>query len=166
MNVTGAQLFALFNKAFKYIGSYSNSLLVGYILYAVIFKNAMLKANIPYISTSTYSALHKQLLYFLLILALNMTVNIVLKYSIQEPRPVDKSHYGLGYDYGMPSGHAQTATLLLLILFSINAPLIIRIVSTLLVIIIYIHRYIFQYHTLNQIIGGIVVGGTMWKLLL
>lgn len=166
MNVTGAQLYALLNKAFKYIGSYSNSLLVGYILYAVIFKKAMLNANIPYISTSTYSALHKQLLYFLLILALNMTVNIVLKYSIKEPRPVDKSQHGIGYDYGMPSGHSQTATLLLLIIFSINAPLNIRIVATLLVIIIYIHRYVFQYHTIKQIIGGIVVGGTMWKLLL
>lgn len=151
LNSTGCKLLG-------YIGSYSNTLLITYILYSITFRGTTLK--------NVRMSVTKQALFFIWLLLFNMMINVILKNIIQEPRPDDKSKYGIGYEYGMPSGHAQISTFLLLILFSIKAPQIIRLVAIILTLLIYTHRYVFMYHSINQIIGGIIVGGVLWKVLL
>jgi membrane-associated phospholipid phosphatase len=148
---------------FEYIGSYSNIVLIAYILYAIVFKGAILKRHTPHVSTSIYT--HKQLAFFLWLITMNAVINIILKNIIKDPRPVDKSQHGIGYEYGMPSGHAQISTFLFLILFSINAPTYIKSIAFIILMIVYSHRYVFQYHSARQIIGGIVVGSALWKLI-
>lgn len=145
-------------KLLRYVGSYSNTLLIVYILYSITFCGTMLK--------NLRMSVTKQVLFFIWLLLFNMMINVILKNIIQEPRPRDKSKYGIGYEYGMPSGHAQISTFLLLTLFSIKAPQLIQIIATILTLLIYTHRYVFSYHSINQIIGGIIVGGVLWKVLL
>jgi membrane-associated phospholipid phosphatase len=148
---------------FEYIGSYSNIILIAYILYAIVLNGAILKRHTHHVLTSIST--HKQVAFFLWLIAMNAVINIILKNIIKDPRPVDKSHHGIGYEYGMPSGHAQISTFLFLLLFSINAPTYIKCISFIILMIIYAHRYVFQYHSARQIIGGIVVGSALWKLI-
>jgi membrane-associated phospholipid phosphatase len=148
---------------FEYIGSYSNIVLIAYILYSIVFNSSKLTGYIPNSSTSISS--HKQLAFFLWLIIINAIFNIILKNIIKDPRPVNKSQYGIGYEYGMPSGHAQISTFLFLLLFSINAPTYIKSISFIILMIIYIHRYVFQYHSAMQIFGGIVVGSVLWRIL-
>ena len=148
---------SLFTRLFEYIGSYSNALIISYIGYSILYKDTTLHK----ISTSKT----RDLAYFVWILVFNLMVNIILKNIIKEPRPSDKSRYGIGYEYGMPSGHSQFSTFLLLMLISIDAPTYIKYTSLILTIVTYTHRYVYKYHTPKQILGGVIVGGVLWKLL-
>ena len=98
-------------------------------------------------------------------IALNIGVNQTLKYIINEPRPFD-----CGCDPGMPSGHAQLATFLLIIFitwkykawYKSDWPkvyLIYQIImATALAFLVVISQPVLTFHTTSQTIVGIVVG--------
>jgi len=93
-------------------------------------------------------------------------INLFLKNITKQSRPNDLSHLGIGYYYGMPSGHAQFSTfnivILLYILCSIELKKLYKylfiIAGGLIMIITGYHRVYFGYHTINQVLVGTVVG--------
>ena len=99
---------------------------------------------------------------------INIVVNSLLKWFIKEPRPVNDwkilqlgiTHTKrIGFDkYGMPSGHAQHCGFMLaFITLVFESPLVTGLYSILSFICLY-QRYLYQNHTLLQIIVGFGVG--------
>lgn len=108
------------------------------------------------------------LIYFVSGFLLNNILNILLKLSIKEPRPTsDYKAIEIGvangvrfsFDkFGMPSGHAQTcAFCLVYITLALNSPLITSIYS-LLTLISVSQRYIFNNHSILQLVVGLFIG--------
>ena len=98
----------------------------------------------------------------------NIVVNSLLKWFLKEPRPVNDwkilqlgiTHTKrIGFDkYGMPSGHAQHCGFMLaFITLVFESPLVTGLYSILSFICLY-QRYLYQNHTLLQIIVGFGVG--------
>jgi len=99
---------------------------------------------------------------------INIVVNSLLKWFIKEPRPVNDwkilqlgiTHTKrIGFDkYGMPSGHAQHCGFMLaFITLVFESPLVTGLYSILSFICLY-QRYLYQNHTLLQIVVGFGVG--------
>ena len=96
--------------------------------------------------------------------ALNYALNEILKRLIQQPRPEDIAYINtwdsapnIGL-YGMPSGHAQqvvSETTFIAIAF--KDPLN-TVVSLSIALVTIYQRYIYQKHTVMQLIAGSVVG--------
>ena len=111
------------------------------------------------------------LFYFIVGICLSFIVNNILKGIIKQPRPefntkevsialqTSAVRYILGYDiYGMPSGHAQhCGFILVFVTLVLNSPLVTGTFSVLSLICLY-QRYLYQNHTLLQVIVGFVVG--------
>jgi membrane-associated phospholipid phosphatase len=134
-----------------FIGSYSIAFIYFYIIFIFLQKQ-----NIEY---------NNEILKLTLFIFLNSIVNILLKFSFRDPRPINIKHYGLGYEYGMPSAHAQIVTFLALyVIYYMNLSYNTKIVIILIALSVYFQRYYFNYHTIQQIIGGIVVGYLLWIL--
>ena len=106
--------------------------------------------------------------YFTFGYIINLVVNALLKWFIKEPRPTNDwkilqlgitHNKRVGFEkYGMPSGHAQDCGFLLA--FStlvIDSPWVTSIYSILSLICLY-QRYLYQNHTLLQVIIGFVIG--------
>ena len=98
----------------------------------------------------------------------NLVVNSLLKWVLKEPRPTNDlkilqlgvTHTKrIGFDkYGMPSGHAQHCGFILaFVTLVLNSPLVTGSFSILSLICLY-QRYLYQNHTLLQVIVGFVVG--------
>ena len=98
----------------------------------------------------------------------NIVVNSLLKWFLKEPRPVNDwkilelgiTHTKrIGFDkYGMPSGHAQHCGFVLAFTTLVfQNPLITSSYSILSLICLY-QRYLYQNHTIGQIIIGFIVG--------
>lgn len=98
----------------------------------------------------------------------NIIVNSLLKWTIKMPRPLNDwkilelgiTHTKrIGFDkYGMPSGHAQHCGFMLaFITLVLDSPFITGIYSILSLICLY-QRYLYQNHTIIQIIVGFGVG--------
>ena len=98
----------------------------------------------------------------------NIVVNSLLKWFLKEPRPVNDwkilqlgiTHTKrIGFDkYGMPSGHAQHCGFMLaFITLVFESPLVTGLYSILSFICLY-QRYLYQNHTLLQIVVGFGVG--------
>jgi membrane-associated phospholipid phosphatase len=110
------------------------------------------------------------LFYFVFGFILNNIINIVLKLAIKEPRPLDDNkaievgiHNGqrVAFDvFGMPSGHAQTCGFILMFITMVfNNPYI----TTLYLLITtnsLVQRYLYNNHTLLQLIIGFIIGCT------
>ena len=99
---------------------------------------------------------------------INVVVNSLLKWLLKEPRPVNDwkilqlgiTHTKrIGFDkYGMPSGHAQhCGYILVFVTLVLNSPFVTGSFSILSLICLY-QRYLYQNHTLLQVIVGFVVG--------
>ena len=99
---------------------------------------------------------------------LNNLLNIILKLTIKEPRPnKDKKEIEIGvvngvrigFDkFGMPSGHAQNCGyLILFITMTLNNPVITMLFSLLSVISL-LQRYIYNNHSILQLIVGFIIG--------
>jgi membrane-associated phospholipid phosphatase len=99
---------------------------------------------------------------------INIVVNLLLKWFLKEPRPVNDwkilqlgiTHTKrIGLDkYGMPSGHAQHCGFILaFITLLLESPLVTGLYSILSFICLY-QRYLYQNHTLLQIVVGFGVG--------
>ena len=98
----------------------------------------------------------------------NVVVNSLLKWVLKEPRPTNDWKIlqlgiihtkRIGFDkYGMPSGHAQHCGFILaFVTLVLNSPLVTGSFSILSLICLY-QRYLYQNHTLLQVIVGFVVG--------
>jgi membrane-associated phospholipid phosphatase len=99
---------------------------------------------------------------------LNGILNALLKYVFKEPRPTDDwqvlqigiaHNKRFGFDkYGMPSGHAQHCGYILAFMtLAINDPYITGAFSIISLICLY-QRYLYQNHTILQIIIGFFTG--------
>jgi len=135
-------------ETFNFVGSYM-VLITTLIILCILYK-----------SSSTF-----KISLYLKYLFIGGVINLILKHIIREPRPMDMNRFGLGYKYGMPSGHTQfivfNINILLYLLYSIglkkNILLWAIIVGFFTIIITGYHRVYFGYHTLNQtLIGGII----------
>jgi membrane-associated phospholipid phosphatase len=110
----------------------------------------------------------KYLLFFIFGFVFNNIFNALLKLFIKEPRPTnDQKAIEIGitngarisFDkYGMPSGHAQNAGFALaFITLTLNSPEITCLYAVLSVISLY-QRYLYNNHTILQLIIGFLVG--------
>ena len=99
---------------------------------------------------------------------LNNILNIMLKLFIKEPRPTDdqktieiaiNNGFRVGFDkFGMPSGHAQNCGYcLVFIIMTIHNPLIIS-MYIVITIISLSQRYLYNNHTILQLIIGLLIG--------
>lgn len=108
------------------------------------------------------------LYYFIIGYVLTGILNALLKFIIKEPRPGnDWEILQLGithgkrfsFDkFGMPSGHAQhCGYILAFTAFVLNDPLITGTYSILTLICMY-QRYLYENHSIKQVLVGVVVG--------
>ena len=99
---------------------------------------------------------------------LNNILNIMLKLFIKEPRPTNdqktieiaiNNGFRIGFDkFGMPSGHAQNCGyFLVFIIMTIHNPLIIS-MYIVITIISLSQRYLYNNHTILQLIIGLLIG--------
>ena len=106
--------------------------------------------------------------FFLYGYVFNIVLNSLLKWFLKEPRPTNDwkilqlgiTHTKrIGFDkYGMPSGHAQHCGFILaFVTHVLNNPLVTGSFSVLSLICLY-QRYLYQNHTLLQVIVGFGVG--------
>lgn len=110
----------------------------------------------------------KYLKYFVIGYVLNGVLNALLKFILKEPRPgndwevlqIGITHNKrFGFDvYGMPSGHAQHCGFILAFTaLVINDPLVTGTYSVLTLICIY-QRYLYENHSIKQVLVGLFVG--------
>lgn len=106
--------------------------------------------------------------FFLFGFIFNNILNIILKLSIKEPRPsTDQKAIEIGvvngarigFDkFGMPSGHAQNcAYSLIFITMTLNDPIITAIYSFISIISLF-QRYLYNNHTILQLLTGFIIG--------
>ena len=132
--------------------------LLGYLAPIIMLVTALflLRNKVNYLSFFLYGSVF------------NIVVNSLLKWYLQEPRPTNDwkilqlgvTHTKrIGFDkYGMPSGHAQhCGFILVFVTLVLNSPLVTGTFSVLSLICLY-QRYLYQNHTLLQVIVGFVVG--------
>jgi len=96
--------------------------------------------------------------------ALNYALNEILKRLIQEPRPTDIAYINTWDSapnigpYGMPSGHAQqVVSETIFIALTFKSPLATFTAICIAILTIY-QRYIYQKHTIWQLVVGASVG--------
>jgi membrane-associated phospholipid phosphatase len=110
----------------------------------------------------------KYLSFFVVGFIFNNILNIVLKLLIKEPRPTtDQKAIEIGvvngarisFDkFGMPSGHAQNCGYCLaFIIMTLNNPFITTLYLVVSVISLF-QRYLYNNHTILQLIIGLIVG--------
>jgi membrane-associated phospholipid phosphatase len=106
---------------------------------------------------------------------LNNILNIILKLVFKEPRPTKDQKAieigvvngtRIGFDnFGMPSGHAQNCGYCLaFITMTLNDPFITSLYSLIAVISLF-QRYLYNNHTILQLIIGFITGGGFGYLL-
>ena len=117
------------------------------------------------------------LFYYIVGIFMNTILNIILKGIFQQPRPLEDipkfnmaitrgSRYlfnnGIPFDiYGMPSGHAQlTLFSTTFIYFSLHQYNILYLYLGVSIITM-LQRFIFNYHTVTQVLIGAVIGTMM-----
>lgn len=110
----------------------------------------------------------KYILFFIYGFVFNNILNALLKLLIQEPRPSKDQKAieigiangeRIGFDkYGMPSGHAQNAGFALaFITLSLRSPVITGLYTIISIISLY-QRYLYNNHTILQLIVGFFIG--------
>ena len=112
--------------------------------------------------------MYKYLYFFVIGFIFNNILNIVLKLLIKEPRPTTDQKAieigivngaRIGFDkFGMPSGHAQNCGYcLVFIIMTLNNPFITTLYLVVSVISLF-QRYLYNNHTILQLIIGLIVG--------
>lgn len=106
--------------------------------------------------------------FFVFGIILNNILNIILKLAIKEPRPTKEqkaieigvtNNARISFDkFGMPSGHAQScAYCLAFITLTLNDPFITSIYAIITLTSLF-QRYIYNKHTILQLIVGLIIG--------
>lgn len=99
---------------------------------------------------------------------LNNILNIILKLAIKEPRPSKDQKAieigvvngaRIGFDkFGMPSGHAQNCGYCIgFIILTLNNPFIITLYLLISIISLF-QRYLYNNHTILQLLVGFIIG--------
>ena len=132
--------------------------------------------NIPFILTiiSCYLLFDKTNLLFYYIIGLfsNSLLNLILKGIIQQPRPSFKNTYlatnhakhffyqnGIPFDlFGMPSAHAQSAFFSTMYIYLALKKIYFFYIYLFLSILTCIQRITFNFHSLEQVIVGSILG--------
>lgn len=112
---------------------------------------------------------YNYLLYFVVGFILNIIINIVLKLTIKEPRPSnDNKAIEIGINngqrvsfdkFGMPSGHAQIMSFILVFITMVLKNPYITTIYLLITTNSLFQRYLYNNHTLLQLIIGFMLGG-------
>ncbi len=103
--------------------------------------------------------LPKYLVWFCILVSLNELLNLTLKNTIREPRPIRISNdIPSLWIYGMPSGHAQHSVFLILFMQLVKPSWPVFCASLVILIIVLFERYIDRFHTISQIIVGGILG--------
>ena len=112
--------------------------------------------------------MYKYLSFFIVGFIFNNILNILLKLLIKEPRPTTDQKVieigivngaRIGFDkFGMPSGHAQNCGYCLtFIIMTLNNPFITTLYLLISVISLF-QRYLYNNHTILQLIIGLIIG--------
>jgi len=106
--------------------------------------------------------------FFIIGFILNNILNILFKFFIKEPRPLEDlklieiaivNGYRIGIDkFGMPSGHAQNCGFCLLFVTLVLQNYYIISLYLLISFISLFQRYLYKNHTLLQLIIGFIIG--------
>ena len=109
-----------------------------------------------------YSSFVKNDLFFFITFTeiLNELLNVILKGIIKEPRPKNQVNFNghTSVYYGMPSGHAQSATYNAVIFcYQINN-IYAYIFSFMVCMVTFYQRYKYRRHTLSQLFFGALTG--------
>jgi membrane-associated phospholipid phosphatase len=110
----------------------------------------------------------KYLTFFVVGFIFNNILNIILKLFIKEPRPTTDQKAieigvvngaRIGFDqFGMPSGHAQNCGYcLVFIIMTLHNPFITTLYLSVSVISLF-QRYLYNNHTILQLIIGLIIG--------
>lgn len=102
-------------------------------------------------------------------LVLNSILNSILKKVIQQPRPLRGNKtlelkqaslkYALPFDlYGMPSGHAQMAFFTTMFMYLSTSSTNLFYLYSIFSLFICYQRVAFGYHTISQVILGLIIG--------
>lgn len=128
------------------LGSNSSFIISVFVLY-------LLRNNTPYLWA------------FILGSVLNHWFNLLLKISIQSPRPriINDPNYLGAEQYGMPSGHAQTAFFAITFYYLVkkqwtNTILFVFLSCIALSSITLYQQSAYKYHTLEQLFAGAIMG--------
>ena len=149
-------MFEIFESIFYYIGKCGPILLLCISLFLLWNK-------------------HNLFFYYSIGIIANTILNIILKCIVQQPRPFEdpklfhlvlknmKQFIFKDYTpfdiFGMPSGHTQSAFFSTVFIFLALKKLNILCFYLIISIIIMIHRIIYRYHSLSQVLIGDIVGG-------
>lgn len=111
---------------------------------------------------------------YVLCIFISFLLNDFLKKTIRQKRPQESKSITMfeakidKNSLGMPSGHAQTSSLLITLSYLTNLPILL-----LLLILFFItiwQRYVYKKHTLNQLlfgtITGVLFGEIYWHILI
>ena len=113
------------------------------------------------------------LFYYIVGMFLNTIINVVLKCIIQQPRPsIDANHFNLALRhfkqsifkngipdiFGMPSGHTQSIVFSTIFIFLSFKKTNILLFYSIISLITMWQRVHYNFHTLNQVIVGLIVG--------
>ena len=99
----------------------------------------------------------------------NYKINGILKQFIKQPRPanmkfINSSDKEAGKQYGMPSGHAQlTSSLMIFLILEFNN-IYISTFSVIQLFITLIQRYTYKMHSISQLIVGTLIGSLIGYL--
>ena len=103
---------------------------------------------------------------YIVFLFLNVFINKGLKVIIQDPRPKPNGgnfdnikNYTGAEQYGMPSGHAQSAFFSIMFLYLVTGYVEVFLVSFFITILTLYQRWKSRKHTFMQLLAGSFVGG-------
>jgi hypothetical protein len=97
---------------------------------------------------------------YLVFTCINQIINMVLKDTIREPRPVPNNKED--YDkYGMPSGHSQHIFFFLTFTYLVNKSVMVLLFELFLSCLTVYQRWKYKKHTIPQLVIGAFVGSTI-----
>ena len=101
---------------------------------------------------------------YILCIFISFLLNDFLKKTIRQKRPQESKSITMfeakidKNSLGMPSGHAQTSSLLLTLSYLTNLPILLLLLLLILFFITVWQRYMYKKHTLNQLLFGTITG--------
>lgn len=95
---------------------------------------------------------------FFQLIFFNIIINTLLKYIIQEKRPIPNTEYIIASNYGMPSLHSQLSIFMALYRYTDIESIYLNSIILALVSWISIQRIYSGNHSLKQVIVGLCIG--------
>jgi len=94
---------------------------------------------------------------YLVFTCINQIINIVLKSTIREPRPITINE--TNYDkYGMPSGHAQHIYFFMTFTYLVNKSIMVLLLELFISFFTLYQRWKYKKHSIPQLLVGSIIG--------